>query len=189
MPVRKRLLEAYPVLADAPDGNLDEPLPSPASLGITMDSIKWDELGNLVPISGQKREKVRRLDPTGAPMPSSSSPTKAPRAEAPAEDDAVGIEAEHEPAGEDVPPAPARVEESESPSPPDPPITWSDICLSLGAAIVRDTRAAVTERLGYTCSAGIAPNKMLAKLTSAWKKPNAQVRRPLSLPRSAPCLC
>lgn len=172
LPVRERLLKAYPALASAPNDDLDAPLPPPSELGITADSIKWDELGNLVPVEGQKREKVRRLDPTGAPMPSSSSPAKASQVPV----DGAETDAAADEAADAMPPPAQRASPSESPGPTDPPLTWSDICLSLGAAIVRDTRAAVTERLGYTCSAGIAPNKMLAKLTSAWKKPNAQVR-------------
>lgn len=156
----------------APSGDLDAPLPSPADLGVTSADIKWDELGNLVPIAGQKREKVRRLDPTGMPMPSSSSPIKASQ---------IAEQEGAEPGElEAALTAPTRAQQdaqdSETPEPLDPPLTWSDICLALGAEIVRETRAAVTERLGYTCSAGIATNKMLAKLTSAWKKPNAQVR-------------
>lgn len=82
LPVRERLLAAYPALATPPPSshnNLDTSLPPPSSFGITRDDIKWAELGNVVPISGQKREKVRRLDPRGVPMPSSSSssPVKA----------------------------------------------------------------------------------------------------------------
>ncbi|SPO03768.1 related to DNA polymerase eta [Cephalotrichum gorgonifer] len=51
---------------------------------------------------------------------------------------------------------------------------WDDIALSIGAEIVRDIRAAVREKLGYTCSAGISHNKLLSKLGSAHKKPNQQ---------------
>jgi len=39
---------------------------------------------------------------------------------------------------------------------------------------VREVRAAVWEKLHYTCSGGVAQNKMLAKLGSAHKKPNRQ---------------
>ncbi|KAK4701217.1 DNA polymerase eta, partial [Phenoliferia sp. Uapishka_3] len=53
-------------------------------------------------------------------------------------------------------------------------VTWSDVALWIAAEIVMKCRKAVEDQLGYTCSAGIAPNKMLAKLCSAWKKPNAQ---------------
>lgn len=51
---------------------------------------------------------------------------------------------------------------------------WDDVVMQLGAEIVRGVRAAVFEQLGYTCSAGVARNKMLAKLGSAHKKPNSQ---------------
>lgn len=51
---------------------------------------------------------------------------------------------------------------------------WDDIAILLGSEIVRSVRAAIRERLKYTCSAGIARNKMIAKLGSAHKKPNQQ---------------
>jgi len=51
---------------------------------------------------------------------------------------------------------------------------WDDICLSIAAEIVRQVRAAIRDKLKYTCSGGIARNKMLAKLGSAHNKPNAQ---------------
>ena len=51
---------------------------------------------------------------------------------------------------------------------------WDDIAILLGSEIVRSVRAAILERLKYTCSAGIARNKMIAKLGSAHKKPNQQ---------------
>ena len=51
---------------------------------------------------------------------------------------------------------------------------WDDIAMLIGSEIVRSVRAAVYERLKYTCSAGIARNKMMAKLGSAHKKPNQQ---------------
>jgi len=46
--------------------------------------------------------------------------------------------------------------------------------MNIGSEIIRDVRAAIRERLKYTCSAGIARNKMMAKLGSAYKKPNSQ---------------
>ncbi|BGP25082.1 DNA polymeraseeta subunit [Rhodotorula toruloides] len=159
LPVRQLLLDRYPALSSAASGNLDEPLPSPSELGVQDGNIKWDELCNLIPFLGQKKEKVRRLNPDGTAAPPSSSPTKAAATSDGAAASASGAAAD---------------DGSPTPEPPEPPFTWSDICLSLGASIVRDVRAAVKERLGYTCSAGIATNKMLAKLTSAWKKPNAQ---------------
>lgn len=51
---------------------------------------------------------------------------------------------------------------------------WDDIAILLGSEIVRLVRAAIRERLKYTCSAGIGRNKMIAKLGSAHKKPNQQ---------------
>ncbi|GAA5843556.1 hypothetical protein JCM9279_000791 [Rhodotorula babjevae] len=148
LPVRQLLLERYPALASLPpDTTLDEPLPAPVDLGITRDSVAWADLCNLVPFAGQKQDKIKRLDAEGAPVPaSSSSPVKPSTLGAGADD------------GEDG----------------EPPLSWSDVALSLGALLVGDIRNAVRARLGYTCSAGIATNKMLAKLTSAWKKPNAQ---------------
>ncbi|PGH04946.1 DNA polymerase eta subunit [Blastomyces parvus] len=51
---------------------------------------------------------------------------------------------------------------------------WDDVCMLIGADIVRSVRATIWERLKYTCSAGIARNKMMAKLGSACNKPNKQ---------------
>lgn len=51
---------------------------------------------------------------------------------------------------------------------------WDDVAILIGSEIVRNVRAAVREKLKYTCSAGIANNKMLSKLGSGYKKPNQQ---------------
>lgn len=51
---------------------------------------------------------------------------------------------------------------------------WDDIVMLVASEIVRNVRAKIFEDLKYTCSAGLARNKMLAKLGSAHKKPNAQ---------------
>ena len=51
---------------------------------------------------------------------------------------------------------------------------WDDIAILIGSEIVRSVRAAIRERLKYTCSAGIARNKMISKLGSGHKKPNQQ---------------
>ncbi|GAA5913650.1 DNA-directed DNA polymerase eta [Sporobolomyces salmoneus] len=150
--VRTRLLEEYPQLRAAPPESPlgpDTPLPLPHELDI--NHIEWEELGNLVPRNGQKKDRLKRLDSNGTELPPSSSPSKPSTSAA----DQSG-----EPEEED--------EDRE------PPLTWSDLALSFGAAIVSKIRAETHQRLGYTCSAGIAPNKMLAKLCSAWKKPNAQ---------------
>ncbi|KAL9077289.1 MAG: hypothetical protein Q9157_003431 [Trypethelium eluteriae] len=51
---------------------------------------------------------------------------------------------------------------------------WDDIAMLLGSEIVRRVRAMIREKLKYTCSAGVAKNKMLAKLGSGHNKPNQQ---------------
>ncbi|KAL8716386.1 MAG: hypothetical protein Q9220_000293 [cf. Caloplaca sp. 1 TL-2023] len=51
---------------------------------------------------------------------------------------------------------------------------WDDITMLIGSEIIRSVRSAVWKHLKYTCSAGIACNKMIAKLGSAHKKPNQQ---------------
>ncbi|KAL6882387.1 DNA/RNA polymerase [Trichoderma longibrachiatum] len=51
---------------------------------------------------------------------------------------------------------------------------WDDVVMLVGSEIVRGVRAEIRERLGYTCSAGIANSKLVSKLGSAFKKPNAQ---------------
>ena len=43
---------------------------------------------------------------------------------------------------------------------------------SLGQAVARRLKAAIREATGLTASAGVAPNKFLAKIASAWKKPD-----------------
>ncbi|KAF1849138.1 DNA/RNA polymerase [Cucurbitaria berberidis CBS 394.84] len=51
---------------------------------------------------------------------------------------------------------------------------WDDVCMVIASEIVRDVRKHIKETLGYTCSGGVARNKMLSKLGSAYKKPNQQ---------------
>ncbi|KAI5278730.1 DNA-directed DNA polymerase eta rad30, partial [Ascosphaera aggregata] len=51
---------------------------------------------------------------------------------------------------------------------------WDDIAIAIGAEIVKSVRQSVWERLKYTCSGGIARNKMIAKLGSARNKPDKQ---------------
>jgi len=60
------------------------------------------------------------------------------------------------------------------------PEDWSmeDQLLAAGAAIVARARAEVTKRLSFTCSAGVAPNKLLAKLVAGLHKPNQQTVMP-----------
>jgi DNA polymerase eta len=51
---------------------------------------------------------------------------------------------------------------------------WDDVCINIGSSIVRDVRKMIFEKLKYTTSAGIARNKMMAKLGAGYKKPNQQ---------------
>lgn len=51
---------------------------------------------------------------------------------------------------------------------------WDDFAMLVGSEIIRAVRAAVWNQLHYTCSAGIARNKMMAKLGSGRNKPNKQ---------------
>eukprot|EP00403_Amphidinium_massartii_P012441 CAMPEP_0178413966 /NCGR_PEP_ID=MMETSP0689_2-20121128/22796_1 /TAXON_ID=160604 /ORGANISM="Amphidinium massartii, Strain CS-259" /LENGTH=682 /DNA_ID=CAMNT_0020035247 /DNA_START=73 /DNA_END=2118 /DNA_ORIENTATION=+ len=50
--------------------------------------------------------------------------------------------------------------------------------LAAGAAITARARAKVTAELGFTCSAGVAANKLLAKLGGGLHKPNQQTVLP-----------
>lgn len=49
-----------------------------------------------------------------------------------------------------------------------------DKLLAVGAIIVNEIREQIKSQLGYTCSAGIAPNKLLAKICSSMHKPSIQ---------------
>lgn len=53
-----------------------------------------------------------------------------------------------------------------------------ELLLACGATAVADLRAAVAAELGYSCSAGIAHNKILAKLASGMHKPSQQTLIP-----------
>lgn len=54
------------------------------------------------------------------------------------------------------------------------PDVKQNIMLLVGATIANDIRRAVKEQTGYNCSAGIAHNKILAKLACGINKPNKQ---------------
>ena len=57
---------------------------------------------------------------------------------------------------------------------------WSreEAALVAGAALARQLREDVRAQLGHTCSAGVAPNKLLAKLATGLRKPDAQTLLP-----------
>lgn len=51
---------------------------------------------------------------------------------------------------------------------------WDDVVMLAGSKIVRTVRARIRHELDYICSAGIANNKLLSELGSAFNKPNGQ---------------
>lgn len=51
---------------------------------------------------------------------------------------------------------------------------WDDIAMLVGSEIIRSVRTVIWDQLNYTCSAGVARNKMMAKLGSGRNKPNKQ---------------
>ncbi|MGE8408736.1 MAG: DNA polymerase IV [Pseudomonas sp.] len=51
-------------------------------------------------------------------------------------------------------------------------VTDSPRCSGSGTLIAQDIRRKVSQRLHITVSAGVAPNKFLAKIASDWRKPN-----------------
>ncbi|KAK5732435.1 N-acetyltransferase eso1 [Elasticomyces elasticus] len=53
-------------------------------------------------------------------------------------------------------------------------LDWDDVAFSIAASIVRGLRNNILETLRYTTSAGIGPNKTLAKLGAGYRKPNQQ---------------
>ncbi|KAJ2887163.1 N-acetyltransferase eso1 [Coemansia aciculifera] len=57
-----------------------------------------------------------------------------------------------------------------------PPVSysWGDLQLKYAAQFANHVRSVIFQELGYRCSAGIAHNKLLAKLGSALNKPNVQ---------------
>ncbi|KAK9330842.1 hypothetical protein V1520DRAFT_276257 [Lipomyces starkeyi] len=57
---------------------------------------------------------------------------------------------------------------------PDRAVDWDDVLFMLGSKIIKGVRNKVRYELKYTCSAGIAQNRVLGKLCSAYKKPNNQ---------------
>lgn len=61
-----------------------------------------------------------------------------------------------------------------------PAVQKSDIRLLIGASIASEIRAEVKKITMYECSAGIAHNKILAKLACGMNKPNKQTILPLA---------
>jgi DNA polymerase-4 len=53
-------------------------------------------------------------------------------------------------------------------------VTQSSQCQGSATLIARQIRERIVDTVGITASAGIAPNKFLAKIASDWNKPNGQ---------------
>ncbi|MFL0798107.1 MAG: DNA polymerase IV [Cellvibrionaceae bacterium] len=51
-------------------------------------------------------------------------------------------------------------------------VSQSDLCQGSGTLMAREIRQRVKEATGITISAGVAPNKFLAKIASDWRKPD-----------------
>lgn len=64
--------------------------------------------------------------------------------------------------------------ENEDENPEHDTIDWHIIALQVGSEIVREIRKKILDGLNYTCSAGIAHNKVVAKLAAGHNKPNKQ---------------
>lgn len=58
-------------------------------------------------------------------------------------------------------------------------IRKNELKLLIASSIVNEIRAMVKEKTGYDCSAGIAHNKVLAKLVAGMNKPNKQTLLPI----------
>jgi nucleotidyltransferase/DNA polymerase involved in DNA repair len=61
------------------------------------------------------------------------------------------------------------------------PLSEDERWLSVGAAITREIRKTIFDELGYTCSVGIATNKLVAKHVSPLNKPDGQTVRAVAL--------
>lgn len=64
--------------------------------------------------------------------------------------------------------------ETEDGNPEHDMLDWHIIALQIGSQIVREIRKKILDGLNYTCSAGIAHNKVVAKLAAGHNKPNKQ---------------
>lgn len=169
----QEILKIYPELANVPDESplgLDTPLPEPPR-------INWRRAGNVIPLDGQKAEDlgdVNTANPTEGFI--SKGVSNGTREEGPPQvsetefnhesnqiDQAKGFK---EPTGSQTIELPGGIIEELN--------GWEDVALCIGAELMDKIRDEVRLQLGYTTSAGIAHNKTLSKLCSAWKKPNAQ---------------
>lgn len=154
--VRQVILQRFPELARPPANSplgLDTPLPPPPK-------IDWTDLGYRVPTEGAHQESGAGDDAKDAQEGGGQ---------------ALGQDELQESATEGVV-ADAFKTAAINSSPPliQQAASWTDYALACGAELILKIRQEVMDRLGYTMSAGIAPNKTLAKLSAGMKKPNCQ---------------
>lgn len=130
VPVRDLILERNPHLATVPP---DAPLGLDTPLPNPPD-IDWEPLGNVVPVLTE--EDQARLDGIDAGEASKEAGEgKAEKVQAPTSSQVIA-------------------------RPADPINAWSDYALSIGAELMQTCRRGVLQQLGYTCSAGVARNKV-----------------------------
>ncbi|KAF8666698.1 DNA polymerase [Rhizoctonia solani] len=146
IPVRVLMVERYPELR-VPDGpfDLDTPLPSPPT------RIDWARLDtHVIPVT-----KELSADKAEVPRPRTPSITLEPTP-----DIIDNVLSSGSLTHSSLDPLSTELPEVGS----DAPLTWHDVALSIAAELMRDIRQVIFEKLGYTLSAGIARNKMLAKI-------------------------
>ncbi|PWN23340.1 DNA/RNA polymerase [Microstroma glucosiphilum] len=154
--VRQVILQRFPELARPPANSplgLDTPLPPPPK-------IDWTDLGYRVPTEGAHQESAEGDDAKDAQEADKQASRQEELQESVREE--IAADTFKTAAINSSPPL---VQQAAS---------WTDYALACGAELILKIRQEVMDRLGYTMSAGIAPNKTLAKLSAGMKKPNCQ---------------
>ena len=133
-PVRDLIIARNPHLASVPAGSalgLDTPLPPPPP-------IDWERLGNIVPVLSEQEQQAAQAEN---------------KKEVEAEN---GEDSESDKGATSPPPPSSQIIEQ----PKDQINAWSDYALSIAAELMQKCRSDVLQQLGYTCSAGVARNKV-----------------------------
>ncbi|KAK6465636.1 DNA polymerase eta subunit [Scheffersomyces coipomensis] len=71
-------------------------------------------------------------------------------------------------------------DEGALPQSPEPPALevevndWDDILMMIGSRLLHDVRMSIYKEMGYTTSAGLGRNKLIAKVAAGFKKPDNQ---------------
>ncbi|KAG8890757.1 DNA-directed DNA polymerase eta rad30 [Tulasnella sp. 332] len=144
-PVKAAIISRYSHLAEVPAG-------APNGLDTPLPDpppIIWNSLGNLVPVN---------------PLPTRPKTLEGkPKEDGNEQDEPL--------------PSTSQVDADEDENDtavPEPKCTWHDVALSIAAEFMKKMKQAVKDRLGYTTTAGIARNKMLAKLVASYRKRDQQ---------------